>query len=313
MMLMRLVLIAALMVAPVFCSQPDQQPYTISDNVDIVMLDVAVKDSAGRYVSDLSKGNFRVFDDGEQRDITQFSKTDEPVTVGLVVDDSGSMRNKRPYVILAGLAFAKESNSKDQFFVVNFNNAIVPGLPADVPFSNKLQQIRAALYFGPAEGQTALYDAIAYSLQHAEQSHQEKRTLIVVSDGKDNVSKLKFPELLRVIASSRATIYTIGIYDQDDYDTNPEVLRKIADASGGEFFQPQTLEDVLPIFKKISEDVRNRYTLSYAPDEAHDKRKLRTIKVIAEENGRKLRVRARRSYAIVPYSQPLSEAEVMTH
>lgn len=313
MTLTRVALLTALITAPLLNGHPDQHPYTISDNVDVVLLDVAVKDTAGRYVSNLTKNDFQVFDDGQRRQITQFSKVDDPVTVGLVVDDSGSMRNKRPYVILAGLAFAKESNLRDQFFVVNFNNAIVPGLAAGIPFTNKLQQVRAALYFGMPEGQTALYDAIAYSLQHLEQSRLEKRTLIVVSDGKDNVSKLRFPELLKIIESSRATIYTIGIYDPDDYDTNPEVLRQIAHVSGGEFFQPQNLDEVTPIFAKISEDVRNRYTIGFAPDEMHDKRQLRTIKVTAEENGHRLRVRTRKSYAIIPFSPSVTEAEVRTH
>jgi VWFA-related protein len=313
MTLIRVVLFAALITAPLLTGHPDQQPYTISDNVDIVLLDVAVKNDAGGYVSNLARENFRVFDDGQQRPITHFSKVDDPVTVGLVVDDSGSMRNKRPYVILAGLAFAKQSNSRDQFFVVNFNNAIEPGLPAGVPFTNKLQQVRAALYFGMPQGQTALYDAIAYSLQHLEQSRLEKRTLIVVSDGKDNVSKLKFPALLKIIEASRATIYTIGIYDPDDYDTNPQVLREIAHVSGGEFFQPRNLNEVMPIFTKISEDVRNRYTIGYVPDEVHDKRRLRTIKLTAEENGHRLRVRTRKSYAIVPFPPAVSEADRRTH
>ncbi len=124
-------------------------------------------------------------------------------------------------VILAGLAFAKESNPEDEFFVVNFNNRVTRGLPAKVAFTDDLQALRSALYYGQAEGQTALYDAIAYALQHLERSHREKRTLIVVSDGGDNVSRTNLSELMKLIEASRATIYTIGLYDPEDRDLNP--------------------------------------------------------------------------------------------
>ena len=281
--------------------------YTIADNVDLVLLDAAVKDPKGGYVTGLDKSAFRVYEDGHPRTITQFASVDTPVTVGLVVDDSGSMRNKRPYVIMAGLSFAKQSNPKDEFFVVNFNDHIGLGLPPQVPFTDNLQQLRSALYFGQPQGQTALYDAIAYAIKHLESGHRDKRTLIVVSDGRDNASKLSFPELLSIIEASRATIYTVGLYDPDDYEVNRHVLRKIAHVSGGEFFEPEELAQVLPVFNKISEDIRNRYTIGYVPDEENDKRRVRTVKVTAQENGRKLDVRTRVTYTIMPLSQVLAK------
>ncbi len=98
---------------------------------------------------------------------------------------------------MAGLSFARQSNAKDEFFVVNFNNVVVRGLPKGEMFTDDLQELRAALFYGQPEGQTALYDAVAYALRHLEYAHHEKRTLIIVSDGGDNVSQLSFPELLR--------------------------------------------------------------------------------------------------------------------
>ncbi len=281
--------------------------YTLSDNVDLVLLDASVKDPRGGYVTGLTKQNFQVFEDGHPREITQFADADTPVTVGLVVDNSGSMRLKRPEVILAGLAFAKESNSQDEFFVVNFNNSVMRGLPADVLFTDKLQQLRSALYFGQPVGQTALYDAIAYSLKHLEYSHRDKRTLIVVSDGGDNVSTTTFPELLKLIEASRATIYTVGLYDPDDHDLNPNVLRKMAAISGGEFFEPEKLDDVIPTFNKISKDIRNCYTIGYVPDEINDKRMVRTVKLTASENSRKLLVHTRTTYITTPLSELLAQ------
>ena len=125
-----------------------REPYTISDNVDLVLLDVSVKNPQGGFVVGLEKSNFQVFEDGHPRKITQFASVDTPVTVGLVVDNSGSMRRKRPEVVTAGLGFAKSSNPQDEFFVINFNDSVVRGLPPLLPFTDDLQILRAGLYYG---------------------------------------------------------------------------------------------------------------------------------------------------------------------
>lgn len=285
------------------------ESYTISDNVDLVVLDVSVKDPRGGYVTGLNKSNFQVFEDGRRREISQFASIDTPVTVGLVVDDSGSMGTKRPEVILAGLAFAKESNPQDEFFIVNFNNRVIRGLPPSMMFTDNLQTLRRALYYGEPQGQTALYDAVAYALKHLEYGHRDKRTLIVVSDGGDNVSRIGFSELMKLIESSRATIYTVGLLDPQNKDLNPGVLRKMASVSGGEYFQPEELSQILPTFNRIAKDIRNRYTIAYVPDEINDKRAVRKVKVTAEENGRKLAVRTRRAYSTMAFSKAISADE----
>jgi Ca-activated chloride channel homolog len=294
-------LIPALVANPLFAaSQSPREPYTISDNVDLVLLDVSVKNPHGGFVNGLKKSNFQVFEDGHARKITHFASVDTPVTVGLVVDNSGSMRNKRPEVVTAGLAFAKSSNPQDEFFVVNFNNSVVRGLPPHVPFTDDLQILRAGLYYGEPVGQTALYDAIAYGLHHLDGGHRDKRTLIVVSDGGDNVSHLSFSQLMVWVVASRATIYTVGLFDQNDQELNPGILRKLANVSGGEYFQPAVLDQVIPTFEKISKDIRNRYTVGYIPDETGDRREVRSVKVRAQEKGRKLSVRTRTNYSIPP-------------
>jgi Ca-activated chloride channel homolog len=286
----------------------DQNVYTVSDNVNLVLLDVSAKDPRGGYVSGLTKRDFRVLEDGRPQQITQFGSVDAPVTIGLVVDDSGSMRSKRPEVVLAGLAFAKESNRQDEFFVVNFNNRVVRGLPDRIAFTDDLQRLRAALYYGEPTGQTALYDAIAYSLKHLELSRQDKRTLIVVSDGGDNVSRTSLPELMRFIEASRATIYTIGLFDPEDEDRNPNVLRKLAKVSGGEFFQPATLNDVLPVFHKIAADIRNRYSIGYVPADIDTSRIIRSVRVTAvTKDRRRLIVRTRTAYTVVPFSELIAQ------
>jgi len=275
-----------------------QNEITFSDKVNLVLLDVLVKEPHAGYVLGLGKDNFHISENGKPRAITQFGGVDAPVTVGLVLDNSGSMRSKRDLVLQAGLAFAKASNNRDEFFVVNFNNWVIPGLPAQTPFTDSLSVLQHALYYGRPFGQTALYDAVSFSLHHLESGHRDLRTLIVVSDGGDNVSKISRADLLDQIESSQATIYTIGLTDPDNSDLNPAVLRKFAAISGGTYFQPRKLDDVLPIFEEISKDIRSRYTLGFTPGELSNEHALRSIKVSATRNGQRFSVKARTSYRI---------------
>jgi Ca-activated chloride channel family protein len=159
-------------------------------------------------------------------------------------------------------------------------------------------------------GQTALYDAMAHALAHLEQSNHQDRTLIVVSDGGDNVSKTTLPDVLSLIQASRATVYTIGLYDEYDKDQNPRVLKRFSKISGGEFFQPTSMNDIIPIFQKIGRDIRSRYTIGYVPPALVNSSKqiVRTVRVTAvNPNGKKLIVRTRTSYTNMPFREVLQE------
>lgn len=293
----------ALSAGPAASALSAQNPYTITDNVDLVLLQVSVRDRHGHYVSGLTKNDFRVYEDGHSRAITQFGQMDAPVAIGLVVDNSGSMLEKRKDVIAAGLAFARESNRYDQFFVVNFNDRIFFGLPRGVPFTDNLNLLRKALYYGQPYGETALYDAVAAALAHLEHSRLDVRTLIVVSDGGDNASNLSLKQLIKLVEASRATIYTVGLFDPYDADRDPKVLRKLAQISGGEYMHPATIAQVVPDLRTIAADVRNRYTVGFHPDEVNDKKTERTVKVVATQNGKRLRVRTRTTYTVGPFRQ----------
>ena len=287
-----------------------EQPFKVTSTVARVVLDVSVKDRRGHYVTNLRKENFQIFEDGRPEPIIHFSSIDTPVTVGLVLDDSGSMRPKRAEVVTAGLAFAKESNPDDQFFVVNFNNYIARGLPEGMEFTDKLQTLRAALYMGNPEGQTALYDAIVFSLKHLEKGREPKKTLIVVSDGGDNVSRASFQDVVGLVRASAATIYTVGLFTEDDHDRNPGALRKLARLSGGDYFNPSTLDEVVPIFHQIANEIRNRYTITYAPDPNVDaaKHPVRSIRVVASNaQNEKLKVRTRAQYSFEPFSELVAQ------
>src|SRR5713101_5313006 len=217
--------------------------FKISTDVDLVLLDVSVKAAKGGYVSGLSKDNFLIYENGAPQKITEFASADTPVAIGLVMDASGSMKSKRPDVITAGLVFIGASNPQDQIFVVNFNDKVHCGLPEAIPFTDDIRLLGLALSKDAAQGRTALYDAIAFALDHLESGRRGKKALIVVSDGGDNCSQRNFKEVMQRAQESRATVYTVGVFAADDPDRNPHVLERMARVSGGESFLPETLDE----------------------------------------------------------------------
>jgi Ca-activated chloride channel homolog len=282
---------------PLFLAFLQSGDFRISTNVDLVLLDVSVKDPKGGYVSRLTKDNFKIEENGIPQKIASFSNADVPVEAGLVLDDSGSVRGKRADVNVAALTLVDASNPHDKIFVVDFNDKVLWGLPDGVPFTDSIDLLRQALSLHPSQGRTVLYDAIAAALRHLETGEREKKTLVVVSDGGDNASKTKFPEIMRLIEESHATIYTVGIYDADDPDRNPGVLQRIAAISGGECFLLRQYKDIIPTGRKIAEDIRKRYTIGYIPDRGNGKPGLHRIRVTASAPDRgKLIVRTRTSY-----------------
>ncbi len=269
--------------------------FTIRTTSRLVLLDVSVKDAAGGFVSGLSRENFKVYENGKPQQITQFANADIPVTVGIAVDESGSMRRKRQEVITAALVFNQASNPKDEMFIVNFNEKPRRGLPDEVLFSDNVQQLRLALYQGLPEGRTALYDAIEMSLNQLEFGRRDKKTLVIISDGGDNHSYHKFEDVMRDVLQSAATIYTIALYDEDDPESNAGVLKKLAQVSGGAFYHPQTLEEIVPICRQIAKDIRTRYTIGYVPEtEGKAERHIKVVALSADHP--RLNVRTRTTY-----------------
>jgi VWFA-related protein len=259
-----------------------------------------VKGPQGGFVSGLTQDNFKVYENGKPQQITQFANADIPVTVGILVDESGSMRPKRAEVIAAAVEFIKASNPQDEVFVINFNEKARHGLPDTVLFSDNINQLRAALWQGVPEGRTALYDAIEMALHQSDMGRRDKKTLLVISDGGDNISLHKFPDVMHDVLQSIVTIYTVGIFDEDDPERNPGVLKQLAQVSGGSVYFPKTLDQVVPICRQIAKDVRTRYTIGYIPEVSNGKPE-RQIKVVASSpDGQKLSVRTRTRYLFTP-------------
>lgn len=274
-----------------------QNQDSIRISVELVVLHATVLNDDHLPVAGLDKAAFQIYENGVQQEIESFSHEDIPVTVGLVIDNSGSMRPKRTEVIAAALAFAHASNPKDQHFLVNFNEHVTFGLPAGLPFTSDLAQLEVALTTVTANGKTALYDALAAALEHLKKGKQDKQVLIVVSDGADNASRYNAAQIIALAKKSEAIIYTIGIFDPADPDRNPGSLKQFAKATGGEAFLPQSVKDTTAICERIARDIRSQYTLTYEPTSLKYDGNYRTIQVKAKTpNGGQLYVRTRAGY-----------------
>lgn len=277
-------------------AQEDQDAIEI--NTDLVVVHASVQNDKKAFISGLEKENFQVFEDGILQQIDTFHHEDVSVTVGLVVDNSGSMRTRRTEVIAAGLAFARSSNPRDQIFVVNFNERVSFGLPPDTLFTDNVVQLETALSKNVTNGMTALYDGLAVAFEHLKKGNREKQVLIAISDGGDNASTHTLAQILALAGKSEVIIYTISIYDESDKDRNAKVLKELARATGGEAFLAKSVKETIPICERIARDIRNQYSLTYAPTNLKYDGTYRTIQVKVNVPGNEhLSVRTRAGYS----------------
>jgi VWFA-related protein len=273
-----------------------QEPVFKSGSSELVVLPVVVTDKQGRYVSDLPGDKFAVFDNGRRVPVELFTNEDTPVTVGLVIDASSSMRPKIGEVIAASLRFAHLSNPQDELFAVRFNDDVQDVMPVP-PFllAGDLAGLEAAVNSIRPDGRTALYDGLIDALDHLAQGTRARKVLVVISDGGDNASEAKLETVLARARDSNAAIYTIGIFDQDDMDKNPGVLKSLAQTTGGERFLPRSPGDLLTACERIAREIRGGYTIGYVPP-ARDGAYHRVRVEIDPTSARRLNVRTRPGY-----------------
>jgi VWFA-related protein len=280
-----------------------QGTYKIKSQVSLVVLHVSVLNDRSVFVPGLMEDNFRVLEDKVEQKLSVFKQEDVPVSFGLVVDNSGSMRDKRPQVNAAALTFVKTSNPQDEGFVVNFNDDYY--LDTEHDFTSDLPEMRTALERIDARGSTALYDAVIGSLDHLKKGSRDKKVLLVVTDGEDNASRHSLENVVEQAQRSNALIYAVGVFSDDDIKHNHRAMKKargalsdLANATGGLAFFPETADDTEAICTQIAHDIRNQYTLAYYPtNEAHDGT-FRTVSVLVTppRNSGKLTVRTRTGY-----------------
>jgi VWFA-related protein len=274
-----------------------QNPYAVSVDVNLVVLQVAVKDRSGSPVTGLKEEDFRVFEDGVPQEILQFDHEDTPVALGLVLDNSRSMRPKLPEVTNAAVALAQASNREDQLFVIHFSEDVTFGLPEGKSFTNSIVEVEGAVGQIPPAGKTALYDAVIAGLEHLRKSPLKRKVLVVVSDGGDNASRHTLGDAQRMAIASEALIYTIGIADELSEETKLATLKQLARETGGSSFLHVPAGMLTRVCRRIASDIRTQYTLGYVSSNRKKDGTFRAIRVTVKPVGpRRLRVRARAGY-----------------
>jgi VWFA-related protein len=272
----------------------DNSRFVFKKQVQEVFLHATVVDDTGRMVTNLTRNDFQIFQNGQPETITSFQREDVPVAIGIVIDNSGSMRDKRTRVNEAVMNLIKASNQQDEVFVVNFGQT--PYLDQD--FTSDAHLLEAALHQTSSRGSTALYDAVIASSVHLRNNPRlNKKVLIVITDGQDNMSRETLQDAMRKLQSNKgATVYAIGLTDEGMTRSGRQALQELAQSTGGMAYFPASLDDVNEISRTVAHDIRSQYTIAYNPGPNIGKG-YQTIRVEAHgPNRAHLTVRTRSGY-----------------
>ena len=275
--------------------ETDSGAFVFKKSVEEVVLHATVVDDKQRFVTNLDKTAFTVFEDGHPQTITSFHKEDIPVSMGIVVDNSGSMREKRQKVNAAALNLVRASNPDDEVFVVNFNDEYY----LDQDFTANINKLREALEKIEARGGTALYDAVVASADWMKQAKREKKVIFIVTDGEDTASSQSLEQAVRRLqVENGPTVYSIGILGDEEHPKRAKrALQVMAERTGGIAFFPKTLDEVDAISRSVAHDIRNQYTIGYKPTTPRNQGGYRTVKVEAKSHSSgRLVVRTKSGY-----------------
>jgi VWFA-related protein len=276
-------------------SDQDSGVFVFKKRVEEVVLHATVVDEQRHLVQNLDRTAFSVFESGVPQTITSFHRDDVPVAMGIVIDNSGSMREKRGKINEAVLNLIRQSNPDDEIFVVNFSQ---DGY-LDQDFTSDVNLLRGALQKASMQGSTALYDAIVASSVHLKNNPTlDNKVLLVITDGRDNASRETLQEArLRLQQQNGPTLYAIGLLGDGLDLKDQQVLGALADSSGGAAFFPRSLDELDNISRTIGHDIRSRYTIGYKSSNPGQDSGYRPIRVDAQVRGYgKLMVRTRTGY-----------------
>ena len=268
----------------------------IRRDVNLVVVHTSVLDSAGNVVPGLQEQNFHVYENKVEQKISVFHNSDIPITLGILIDNSGSMRPKLARVSAAALTFVKTSNPQDEDFIVNFNDEYY--LDMDKDFSSDPKDLQEALDRIEARGMTALYDALVGSLDHLKKGTKDKKVILIITDGEDDASRETLQFAVRAAQESNAVIYAIGLFAEDsrsDKKKGESALKELTKATGGEAYFPDTVDQVETLCTAIAKDIRNQYTIGYYPTNTAKDGSFRTVKLEVKP-GTGLTVRAKPGY-----------------
>jgi Ca-activated chloride channel homolog len=281
--------------------------FVFRKEVDEVVLHATVSDDKQRIVTTLEKSDFKVYENGHPQTIASFRHEDIPVSLGIVIDNSGSMREKREKVNAAALNLVRSSNPNDEVFIVNFNDEYY----LDQDFTSNIRKLQEGLEKIEARGGTALYDAVVASADHLNKDAKlEKKVIFVVTDGDDNESGETLEQAVRRLqADNGPVVYAIGILEKDEHPRHAKrALQIMSERTGGIAFFPQTLDEVDAISRTVAHDIRSQYTIGYKPATPKNQGGYRQVKVEARSHSHgKLTVRTKSGYYAEP--EPASGAK----
>jgi Ca-activated chloride channel family protein len=275
--------------------EPQVSPHGINVNVDLVLATVTVTLRDGRFVTGLEKENFKLFEDKVPQEIIHFSSEDIPLSVGIILDVSGSMKDKLKTAVEAAITFMKGGSPDDEYFLVEFADK-----PTDTTdFTNDIAKIQSRFMFSKAKGRTALYDAVYMGLSKLERGNNAKRALLLITDGEDNRSRYTFSNVREFVKEQDVQMYAIGItngWSDAASEQGRALLRDLAAISGGNSFFPSSVYNLEEICRNIAKELKYQYVLGYQSTNKAKDGEWRKIKVTAELPNNKLTVRAKQGY-----------------
>ena len=282
---------------PPASSRPDDD-VTFRADTRLVVLPISVSDKNGKLVTDLKQSAFKVYENGVEQPIKIFKREDVPVSLGIIIDNSGSMKEKRQKVEIASMDMVKASNPQDEVFIVNFNDEAW----LDVPMTSDIKAMQAGVERIDSRGGTAMRDAISMSIDYLKkEGKRQKKVLLVITDGNDNASTMNLEKLVTRAQQNEVLLFSIGLLNEEER-REARIAKRALDTltreSGGLSFYPKGVSDVDQITLQVAHEIRNQYTLAYSPTVPQMDGSFRQIKVTA--NGGHLVVRTRTGYYATP-------------
>ena len=272
------------------------QPPVFRASTNLVLIHVNVFDRRSDAVPNLSRDAFKVYEDGVEQTIDFFAAREAPIAAGLAIDNSSSMIARHNMVRAGITAFADAAHDTDEMFTILFNEHVRYGLPPELRFTRSRDLLLSAMAQRPPGGMTALHDAVIEGLSRLAESSNQKRALVVLSDGEDNASRQSESNMLYRAAQSQALIYTIWTGDLLPDNGNPKLLRRLAQRTGALSYSPRSEREVVSTFMEVAENLRRGYSIGYSPANAAADGSYRRVEVTAHANGRRLNVRTRPGY-----------------
>jgi Ca-activated chloride channel homolog len=286
--------IAAAVFAACLCAQ-------FRSDTRLVVLHASVTDRKGKLLTNLDRNAFKIFENGQPQQIKIFRREDVPVSLGIVIDDSGSMSTKRSRVEAAALAMVRESNPQDEVCIVNFNDDAY----LDVPFTNDIHKMEQGLARIDSRGGTAMRDALNMSLDYTkEKAKKDKKVILVITDGNDNASNVSLESVVRHSNQADTLVYAIGLFTEEEKHEASKArraLKELTTATGGLAFYPKDVNEVQALAVEVARDIRRQYTIYYTPAIQELDGSYRQIKVTVDAPGKPV-VRTRSGYYATPDS-----------